>query len=168
MITAAALAAGTYAIDPARSRVRFTATHAFGLGPVYGSFTIRDGAITIAADPADSSVTARLAADSFTTDKTRRDADIRSKRFLHAQAYPDILFVSDRLSHDDGRWLLHGRLTVRGTTAPVTLELAAGGTGTACRFRATARIDRYAHRVGPRGILGRYVLVEFDIFGTPG
>jgi hypothetical protein len=36
-----------------------------------------------------------------------------------------------------------------------------------CRLHASARIDRYAHRVGPRGIIGRYVDVEFDLVATP-
>jgi polyisoprenoid-binding protein YceI len=79
-----------------------------------------------------------------------------------------VVFVSDRLVLDDSRWLLHGRLTVRGVTAPATLEIVSGTTDIGdCRFHARARIDRYAHRVGPRGIVGRYVDVEFDIVGTP-
>jgi polyisoprenoid-binding protein YceI len=177
MIATTAVAAGTYAIDATRSRIRFHATHAFGLGPVDGTFAVRDGTITVAADAAGCAVTARVDAASFTTDKARRDADVRSKRFLHTQDHPDMRFVSERLTHDGDRWLLHGTLTVRGTSAPATLELAAATTDPAatdpaatdvgCRFHARTRIDRYAHHVGPRGIIGRYVDVEFDIVGTP-
>jgi polyisoprenoid-binding protein YceI len=162
------LAAGTYAIDATASQIRFTATHAFGLGPVTGIFTIRDGTITVTADPAECAVTARVDAASFTTHSARRDRDIRSKRFLHAQAYPDMHFVCDRLVRDGDRWLLHGKLTIRGTTAPATLELRSTTTdANGYRFRARARIDRYAYRVGSRGFVGRYVNVEFDIVGSP-
>ena len=167
MITATAVAAGTYTIDTARSTIRFTATHAFGLGPVTGTFTVRDGTITLAADPAGCAVTARVDAASFTTDKPRRDADVRSKRFLDAERHPDLGFVAGRPTRDGDRWLLPGTLTVRGTTAPVTLELSSGTADAGgCRFRAQARIDRHAYRVGPRGIIGRYVDVEFDIVGS--
>ena len=163
-----AIAAGTYAIDPAASRIRFTATHSFGLGPVAGTFTVRDGTITVSPDPGRCAVDARVDAASFATDKARRDRDVTSKRFLDAERYPDLLFVSDRLVRDGDRWLLHGALTVRGTTAPVTLEITSGGADPGgCRFQARARIDRYAHRVGPRGIIGRHLDVTFDILGVP-
>ena len=166
--TVAALAAGTYVIDSARSRIRFATSHAFGLGPVTGTFAVRDGTITLAADPAGCAATARVDAASFTTDKPRRDKDIRSKRFLHAEQHPDLLFVSDLLVRDGDRWLLHGTLTVRGTTAPITLEVTSGTTDAAgCRFHAKTRIDRYAHRVGPRGILSRYTDLDLDIVGSP-
>lgn len=105
-------------------------------------------------------------AASLTTGNARRDKAVWSKRFLDVQEYPDMLFVSGRLARVGKRWLLHATLTVRGTSAPVALELSsadddAGG----CRFRARARIDRRAYGVGPRGFLGRYLEVEFDVVG---
>ncbi len=164
--TGAGIATGTYTIDTAASRIGFTTAHMFGLGPVAGTFAIRSGTVTLADDPAKCTVTARIDAASFTTDKPRRDKDIRSKRFLHAERYPDLVFESDRLVRDGDRWLLHGRLTVHGLTAPVTLEVHSGtAEPDGCRFRARARIDRYAHHVGPRGIVGRYLNAEFDIVG---
>jgi polyisoprenoid-binding protein YceI len=166
MITKSAVRTGTYVIDTSRSQVRFRTTHAFGLGPVTGTLAVRDGTITVTPEGAE--VTARVAADTFTTDKPRRDADIRSKRFLHADAHPDLLFTGRHVTRDGDRWLLHGRLTVRGTTAPVTLEMESATAGAdGCRFRARARVDRYAYKVGIRGIVNRFIDVEFDILGTP-
>ncbi len=162
----AAVTAGTYAIDTARSRIRFTATHAFGIGPVTGTCMVRDGTITIASDPAGCAASARMDAASLTTGNARRDKSVWSKGFLHVQEHPDMLFVSGRLARDGDRWLLHGKLTVRGTTAPTGLELSSAGADTGgCRFHARARIDRQAYGVGPRGILGRYLEVEFDVVG---
>jgi polyisoprenoid-binding protein YceI len=159
----AAVMAGTYAIDTVRSRIGFTATHAFGLGPVTGTCVVRDGTITIASDSFGCAAGARMDAASFTTGNARRDKAIRSNRFLCVQEYPDMLFVSGRLARDGDRWMLHGTLTVRGVAGPAALEVSSAGGG--CRFRACARIDRDAYGAGPRGILGRYVEVEFDVVG---
>jgi polyisoprenoid-binding protein YceI len=157
---------GTYVIDTARSRIGFTATHAFGLGPVTGTCMVRDGTITIAADPAGCTASARVDAASLTTGNARRDKSVRSKRFLCVQEYPDMLFVSGRLARDGNRRVLHGVLTVRGVAAPAALELGSAEAGAGgARFRARARIDRRAYGAGPRGMLGRYVEVEFDIAG---
>ncbi|HLL67693.1 MAG TPA: YceI family protein [Micromonosporaceae bacterium] len=165
--TGTAVAAGVYEINAADSHVRFRTSHSFGVGPVAGTFAMRDGTITVAADPRASTVTARVDAASFTTDKPKRDADVRSKRFLNADEHPELVFTSDRLVRDGDRWLLHGRLTVRGRTAPIVLELDSGTSDVAgCRFRAHARVDRYAFRVGLRGIAARYTDVEFDIVGS--
>lgn len=165
--TGQAIAAGTYRIDPTRSTIRFRTSHSFGLGPVTGTFAVRDGDITVADEPADSTVTARLDAASFRTDKPRRDTDITSKRFLNAADYPLMEFTSTAVVRTDDRWDLHGRLTVRGVTAPVVLHLDSGGPTTdGCRFRATVRIDRYAHRVGIRGIVARYLDADIDVVAT--
>jgi polyisoprenoid-binding protein YceI len=166
MITETTVAAGTYTIDPTRSRVTFTTSHAFGLGPVAGTMAVRDGVITVADDPTRSSVRARVDAGSFTTDKRRRDTDIRSKRFLDAANHPDLAFVSDRLVRDGAGWKLHGHLTVRGRTAPVVLEVLSAEAGAGgCAITARTTVDRYAFKVGPRGILSRYVGVELHIEG---
>lgn len=169
MITnaAPAIAAGTYRIDPDRSAVRFRVTHSFGLGPVDGTFTVRDGQITVADDPTESTVRVRLDAASFRTDKPRRDTDVTAKRFLNADAFPVMEFVSSNVVRTDNRWELHGRLTVRGVTAPVVLHLDGGApTADGCRFQATVRIDRYAHRVGMRGVVARYLDAEIDVVAT--
>lgn len=162
--TGQAIAAGTYLIDPARSTIRFHTTHSFGLGPVSGTFAVRDGVITVADDPAASSVTAAVDAASFRTDKPRRDTDIRSKRFLHSEAFPTLDFVSTEVVRTGQEWQLRGRLCVRGVTAPVVLRLTSGApTPDGCRFQASVRIDRYAHRVGMRGVVARHLDAVIDV-----
>jgi hypothetical protein len=86
----AAVTAGTCAIDTDRSRIRFTATHAFGLGPVTGTCAVRDGTITIASDPGACAAGARVDAASIATGNARRDQAVRAKRFLDVQEYPDM------------------------------------------------------------------------------
>jgi polyisoprenoid-binding protein YceI len=170
MITMAStgIAAGTYAIDTTRSKIHLSTSHGFGLGPVQATLAVRAGTVIIGADPQSCAVSARVDAASFTSDKPKRDTDIRSKMFLHADAFPDLVFESQSLVAQGERWLLQGQLTVRGITAPVTLDIdSAWRDGSSCRFHARTKVDRWAYRVGVRGMLARYVDLTFDIYGTP-
>jgi polyisoprenoid-binding protein YceI len=110
---------------------------------------VRDGTITIASDPAGCAASAWMDAASLTTGNARRDKSVWSKGFLHVQEYPDVLFVSGRLARDGDRWLLHGKLTVRGTTVPTVLELSSAAPILAAAGSMPARIDRQAYGVGP-------------------
>jgi polyisoprenoid-binding protein YceI len=161
-----ALAPGTYRIDPARSRVRFAIKEGFGLMTARGTFTIRDGTVSVSASG--SSATATLDVASFKTDKPRRDAVVVSKRFLDAAAHPTMTFTSTRLEHVDGTWTLTGLLTVRGVVSEVPLRLVSGtATVDGCRFTATARVDRHAFGVTTaRGMIARWLDVEFDVYAA--
>lgn len=166
--TGLTIATGRYVVDPARSTLRFHTTHSFGLGPVSGTFAVRDGAIVVADDPAASTVRASVDAASFHTDKPRRDSDVRSKTFLHVDAFPTIDFVSTAVVHADDGWQLRGDLTVRGVTAPVTVRLVSCvPAGDGYRFRADVRIDRYTYRVGRRGVVARHLDAELDVVAVP-
>ncbi|MET8150711.1 YceI family protein [Actinoplanes sp. NPDC049668] len=161
---------GTYRIDPRRSTVRFTATHVFGLKPVDGTFKIRSGTLVVAARPELSTVSAELDSASFTTDDKRRDADVRGRRFLAADAHPVIGFRSTGLTRTAEGWRLAGVLGVRGGSAPMVLELVdATPAGDGYRFRATAVVDRVAAGVpAGRWIIGRQVRVTVDCRVEPG
>jgi polyisoprenoid-binding protein YceI len=165
--TRLAVRPGTYEIDPVRSAVRFTATHAFGLGPVHGTVGVRAGVLVVAEEPGRSTVTVRLDPASFRTDKPRRDADVKGGRFLDVAAYPEMTFTSTVLSRSADGWRLTGTLTVRGTPAQVVLDLdEAWVTDRGVRFTATARVDRYAFLTTGRGLIGRYVDVAVEVWAT--
>ena len=114
-------APGTYRIDVARSAITFTTRHLFGLGPVRGDFDLREGEIRVTDPLPESSARAKISAASFRTGNPSRDGAVRSARLLDAGAYPDITFISRRLDQADGRWVLHGLLSVRGNAHPVEL-----------------------------------------------
>jgi polyisoprenoid-binding protein YceI len=57
----------------------------------------------------------------------RRDGHLRSADFFDAQAHPDLTFRSTKVEGDDGRFRVTGDLTIRGTTKPVTLDVALHG-----------------------------------------
>ena len=158
-------APGTYRIDAARSAITFTTRHLFGLGAVHGSFELRDGEIRVTDPLSECSARARISAASFHTGNTSRDGTARSARMLDADAYPDITFISRRLDHADGRWVLHGLLSVRGSAHPVGLLLEeAQPAGQDLRLRASVRIDRYDFGITSyKGLAARRLALRLDI-----
>jgi polyisoprenoid-binding protein YceI len=160
------IAPGRYRIDPTRTTIRFRTAHLFGLGPVEGTFTLVEGTITLADEPTRAAVLATVDAASFRTDKARRDADVRSRKFLDADRHPTITFAGRSLARaGDGGWRLRGDLTVRGTVCSVELSIVDHAvTPSGHRFTATARVDRYACGVTTaRGVVGRYLYLTMDV-----
>jgi len=111
--------AGDYHLDPVRSAVTFGTRHLFGLGAVHGSFHIESGQIHVADPPQASWARVTIPAASFHTGHSGRDSAVRSQRLLAADVHPDITFTSTGLELLDARWVLHGRLSVRGFAGPV-------------------------------------------------
>ena len=83
--------AGTYRIDTAGSQIAFRATGLFGL-PVRGTFAIREGSVDVTAAAAGSTVWAIVDLGSFASNNRRRDADVKSRRFLDVANFPDLIF----------------------------------------------------------------------------
>ena len=157
---------GTYRIDAARSAITFTTRHLFGLGAVRGRFDLRDEGIRIA-DPLDeSSARARESPPrALRTGNPSRDGAVRSARLLDASAHPDITFISRRLEQADGRWVLHGLLSVRGKAHPVELLIEeAQPAGQDLHVRASAGIDRYDFGITKvKGLAARHLGFRLDI-----
>ena len=158
-------APGTYRIDAARSAITFTTRHLFGLGAVRGRFDLRDGEIRIAGPLDESSARARISAASFRTGNPSRDGAVRSARLLDASAHPDITFISRRLEQADGRWVLHGLLSVCGKAHPVELLIEeTQPAGPDLHARASAGIDRYDFGITKvKGLAARHLGFRLDI-----
>ena len=161
----AAPAPGTYRIDAARSAITFTTRHLFGLGAVRGSFDLNDGEIRIADQLEESSARAKISAASFRTGNPSRDSAVRSARLLDTGAHPDITFISRRLDQADGRWVLHGLVSVRGKAHPVELLIEeAQPAGQDLRLRASARLDRKDFGVTKaKGLAARQLGFRLDV-----
>ncbi|MGH2913580.1 MAG: YceI family protein [Solirubrobacteraceae bacterium] len=161
-------APGSYRIEPAASSITFATRHMFGLAAVNGSFAFASGEITITEPDSTLQASAAIDASSFKTANARRDKDVRSPKFLHVQAHPEITFRSSRLGRDGDTWLLEGELTVAGNAAPVALRissLVADATGLS--GQAAARLDRYDHAITKmKGMAGRYLDLEITIRAT--
>ncbi len=160
---------GTYTIDPARSGVRFTATHVFGIKPVGGTMRVRGGTLMVAGEPRRSTVSAEIDAASWQTDDAKRDKDVRGKRFLHVERFPAIGFRSTAVIRSGEGWQIAGVLSVRGGSTDVVLDLTEmEPTTTGYRFTATARVDRVAAGISTgRAIIGRHVDVTLTVYVTP-
>jgi polyisoprenoid-binding protein YceI len=150
---------GTYNLDPSRSSVTFATRHMFGLGSVTGTFSLTDGELIINEPVTSSTVVARADANSFASQNTQRDKQVRSKTFLDAANHPDISFRSIQVARHEGGWTLRGRLTVRGETVPVDFLITQSEVnGPQVSIRAAGRVDRYAHGVTKmKGMAARYL-----------
>lgn len=145
---------GAYHLDTEHMRLGFTATHMM-VSAVRGEFTAGSAQVWVGEDPLDSWAAATLDSASIDTANGDRDGHLRSADFLDADAYPTIEFRSTGITwqpqpdpifswarlkgHTPGaamprvaaspvpRFALHGELTIRDTTGPVTLDVEYGG-----------------------------------------
>jgi polyisoprenoid-binding protein YceI len=95
---------GRYTIDTGGSTMTFKSRHLFGLAPVTGRFSIRQGTTEVADPIADSRVHVEIDAASFHTGGRQRDADVRSARFLDVERHPTMTFTSQRLERSGDGW----------------------------------------------------------------
>lgn len=171
-------AAGTYQIDPSHSSATFQVRH-LGLSKVRGSFERFSGAITIAEDPAASSVEVDLEAASFTTGADDRDGHVKSADFLDVETYPSLRYRSTGVRQDGDGWKVDGELTVRDVTVPVTLDVEFEGAGQdpwgngRIAFTASTEINRedfgitWNQALETGGVLvGKTVKISIDVQGV--
>jgi polyisoprenoid-binding protein YceI len=120
--TGVAPAPGVYTLDESHSSVSFSARHLM-VSKVRGRFPVSDGRLVIDEQPAQSSVEASIDVARVESGDPKRDDHLRSGDFFDTQHYPTATFRSTRIEdHGEGEFTLHGELTVRGVTHPVTLE----------------------------------------------
>src|SRR6185369_9943816 len=110
-IPAGAPAPGTYTLDPERTTIRADVKAMFGLMTVHGSFRLQSGQVSIGADPGASSVQASIAAGSYASGHTKRDADVTSASLLNARAFPEITFSGQGARRDGDDWVVPGSVT---------------------------------------------------------
>jgi len=138
---------GDYVLDTERTRIGFVAKHRMATR-VRGHFAVFEGALRLDGDnPAGSSASMTIRADSIDTGDKRRDAQL-SKDFLDVATYPTITFVSTEVERvGETRFDVTGDLTIRGTTHSVTVPFELTGTAGGVAFTGTRTIDRSRWRV---------------------
>ncbi|MFC5137335.1 YceI family protein [Actinomycetospora rhizophila] len=112
--------AGSYQIDPAHTRIGFTARHAM-VTKVRGTFGEFRGTATIGEDPARSGVEIVIAANSLNTGQEQRDGHVQGDDFLAVNVYPEITFRSTSVEQDGDTYNITGDLTIRDITKSVTV-----------------------------------------------
>jgi polyisoprenoid-binding protein YceI len=121
MTTATLPLAGAYAADPVHSTFGFAVRY-MGVSTFRG--TLDDVAATLVADPDGIALEGRARVESISIRTPQQFRDhVLSADFFDAAAHPEIRFRSTRVElADDGRALVEGELTIRGTTRPVRAE----------------------------------------------
>lgn len=118
-----AVAADTYRLEKTHVDLLFSINHA-GFTEKHGSFRDLDATLEYdAAHPESSRVTVTVKTDSLDTANAARDADVKGDKFLDVARYPEMRFVSTRVTREPDQSLrIDGELTLHGVTKPVTLH----------------------------------------------
>ncbi len=120
---------GSYAIDPAHSRVGFVARHAM-VSKVRGAFNDLEGTGYFDAEnPTQSTLSVSIRTESIDTRNSDRDGHLRSGDFFDVETYPTISFAStDITAIDESSYQVTGDLTIKDVTRPTTFDLEVIGT----------------------------------------
>ena len=116
-----AWSADKYVVDTAHTTVGFVVKHLM-IYNVRGKFNEFSGVIMYdAQDITKSSLRGTIQVASLDTDNEKRDQDLRSATFLDTEKYPEIVFQSTHVEQKGDSYVLHGDLTVHGTTKPIAM-----------------------------------------------
>ncbi|MBY0320546.1 MAG: YceI family protein [Reyranella sp.] len=133
--------AGTYAIDPDHASVIARVSHLRYSWSIFRFDRISGTLKWDPANPANSSLTAKVETASITSNVKDFAKELSSDNFLKSSAFPDATFVSSAFRQmSTRRGKVDGQLTLMGKTRPVTfdVELVGAGKGFADRPRLGA------------------------------
>jgi polyisoprenoid-binding protein YceI len=141
---------GNWQLDPYHTQVEFSAKH-LGMMTVRGHFADVSATADIDPDhPEAAGVEFTIQTASIKTNHEVRDNDLRSSSFLEVDKYPTMTFKSTAVeAAGPDKWALHGDLTIKGNTRPVTLDVTKYGEfndpgmmGHRIAYSATTKINR--------------------------
>ena len=164
--------AGTWKVDPSRSRIEFAIRQLFG--KARGHFTDYDVTVETGERLEASSVRASLNLASIDTGNAKRDGHLRGPDFLKVDEHPTVTYRSTALQRTGGGGLVSGKLTIHGVGLSVPLSLQVKGFSTSpsgrpeAMFAASAQISRRAFGItirmdGAGALISDKVLVRADI-----
>lgn len=113
----------TWIIDPTHTHISFKVRHMM-VSKVRGAFSRYTATVQYDdAQPAAAQVEVRIDVASIDTGVADRDAHLRSADFFDAEHHPELVFRSTAVEGAGDDLRVHGDLTIRGTTRPVTLQV---------------------------------------------
>ena len=117
--------------DPAHSEIQFKAKHLM-ITTVTGYFSKFD--IEVETDGDEFTTASKILftadIDSINTNNAQRDTHLKSTDFFDAEGHKQLKFEGKKYEQSGDGYKLHGDLTIRGTTKPITLNVEYGGTVT--------------------------------------
>jgi len=167
-----------FPIDASHSVASFSVRH-LGLSRVRGRFDdVRGTLLLDTADVTRSSITILIGTPSIATGNARRDQDLRDN-FFEVEQHPTIIFQSAAVARTADGLMVHGSLTIKGVTRPVTLTVQPLGEQRTERtgewrvgFEGSVAIDRHTYGVRKEGhaaelggVIGDRVDIELQIEG---
>lgn len=119
---------GVYALDRTHAYVTFSYLHQDLSYPLIRATSV-DGELELDATAIENSkVNIAIEADSIRTNTPYFDKELASPKFFNAGKYPHIAFATDRYEAVTGSaGELHGFVTIRGITKPLTLAVTING-----------------------------------------
>jgi len=124
VIASTALFAGTYNVDASHSNVGFKVKHMM-ISNVVGKFDTFNGSFEYDEKTKTlKSLVGEIDVNSINTENEKRDAHLKSAEFFSANEFNNIKFVLSKIDGDKA----YGKLTMRGVTKDVTLDLENNGT----------------------------------------
>jgi polyisoprenoid-binding protein YceI len=109
---------GTWALDPAHSKVGFSV--AYLVGTFSGTFSPVDGQLE-AREDGDVRLTGRALATAIHVQDESLNAHLLSPEFFDAERTPELKFSSHDITSSGDEITVRGELEIRGTVQPVTL-----------------------------------------------
>jgi polyisoprenoid-binding protein YceI len=115
--------------DPAHSEIKFKVKHLM-ITTVTGYFRKFDCEVTTETEDFNSTTNVRFTADinSIDTNNEQRDTHLKSEDFFNASRFSEVVFTGTRYEAMGSEATLHGNLTIRGITKPISLDVEYGGT----------------------------------------
>ncbi|MDB5232158.1 MAG: YceI family protein [Chitinophagaceae bacterium] len=115
-------------IDPAHSEIQFRIRHLM-ITNVTGYFKTFDLEVETETDDFNTASKIVFTADinSINTDNEQRDTHLKSDDFFNAEKHPQLSFIGKKYEANGDEASLHGDLTIRDVTKPITVKVEFGG-----------------------------------------
>jgi len=120
-----------------------------------GSFSGLSGKIIYnPADPLHASFDVHVLANSINTGNNSRDRHLREDDYFDVEHHPKISIKSENItaSKQNGAFLLHGILTIKGTSRKIDLPFTVKPEGSGFIFEGSIAINRLDYKVGSSSI----------------
>ena len=116
-------------IDPAHSEIQFKVKHLM-ITTVTGYFKTFDLEVETETDDFNTAKKIESIADidSIDTNNAQRDTHLKSNDFFNVEDHPQLKFVGKKYESSGDEATLHGDLTIRDVTKPISLKVEFGGT----------------------------------------
>lgn len=115
-----------WSVDPVHSHVGFSVRHMM-VTTVRGTFKTFTGTMNIGDDFSSASIEGEIDVASIDTGNADRDNHLRANEFFDAPNHPKITFKSTRIEKKGDDFVVHGDLTIRGVTKPISLDVEYAG-----------------------------------------